>query len=151
VKIGDQILLAENYARKPESGNFWSYDNHEENKVKFGYLYDFETAKALAPKGWHLPSKTELEKLSNTLGGHSKEVYEQMKANGNSGFEGLFAGWRSVKGTYNGMGASAHFWTNTPEDEKHAWQFKIGAYSHHAEFEKGEIGLGLSVRYFKDK
>jgi uncharacterized protein (TIGR02145 family) len=151
VKIGDQILMAENYAGKPASGNFWSYDNHEENKVKFGYLYDFETAKAIAPKGWHLPSKSELEKLFNMLGGHAKEVYEQVKSNGNSGFEGIFAGWRSIKGTYNGLGASAHFWTSTLEDDKHAWQFKIGAYSHHAEFEKGEVGLGLSIRYFKDK
>jgi uncharacterized protein (TIGR02145 family) len=142
--------MAENYSKKPSEGNFWSYEEHEENHVKYGYLYDWETARAIAPKGWHLPTKAEMEKLMNSLGGHSRELFEQLKPGGTSGFDGLMAGWRSVRGVYNGLNASAHFWLDTSEDEHHAWQFKISAYKHHAEFEKGEKSQGLSVRYFKD-
>jgi uncharacterized protein (TIGR02145 family) len=151
VKIGDQILMAENYAKKLESGNFWAYDNHDEHKIKHGYLYDWETAINIAPKGWHLPVKAELEALYQSLGGHSKEVFEQLKLGGASGFDGLFSGWRSMRGAFNGIDASAHFWCNTSEDEAHTSQFVLSAYKHHAEFEKGEKGLGLSVRFFKDK
>jgi uncharacterized protein (TIGR02145 family) len=151
IKIGDQVLMAENYAKKPAEGNLWAYDNKEENRIKYANLYDWETAKSIAPKGWHLPTKAEWEILFHVLGGHSKEVFEQLKQGGLSGFDGLLGGWRSIRGAFNGLGASAHFWCDTSEDENHAWQVKLGAYQHHAEFEKGEKSLGLSVRYFKDK
>ena len=151
VKIGEQIIMSENFAKKPSTGNFWCYDNNEDNVVKFGYLYDWETAKSVAPKGWHLPTKTEWETLYQSQGGHAKEDYEHLKTGGSSGFEALFGGWRYVRGAFNSLGASAHFWSDTAENETHAWHFKMGAYSHNAEFEKGEKGLGLSVRFFKDK
>jgi uncharacterized protein (TIGR02145 family) len=151
IKIGDQVLMAENYARKPAEGNFWIYENKEENRVKYAILYDLETARKLAPKGWHLPTKTEWETLFQALGGHSKEIFDQLKPGGMSGFDGQFGGWRSARGTFTGLGASAHFWTDTLEDEHHAWQMKLGAYQHHAELEKGETGIGLSIRYFKNK
>jgi uncharacterized protein (TIGR02145 family) len=151
IKIGDQVLMAENYAKKPKEGNFWIYDGIEENRIKYAYLYDWETAKSIAPAGWHLPTKSEWETLITALGGHSKEVFEQLKIGGFSGFDGTLGGWRSSRGTFTGLGASAHFWSDTAEDENHAWQLKLGAYKHHAELEKGEKALGLSIRFFKDK
>jgi uncharacterized protein (TIGR02145 family) len=151
VKIGEQIIMSENYAKKPTSGNFWMYDNNEDNVVKYGYLYDWQTAKTIAPKGWHLPSKAEWKTVFQSLGGHTPEVFEQLKAGGSSGFEALFGGWRYVRGSFTGLGGSAHFWSETQENETHAWHFKIGVSGHHAEPEKGEKGLGLSIRLFKDK
>ncbi len=151
VKIAGQVIMAQNYAKKPAEGNFWAYEDDEENAKTFGYLYDWETAKKLTPKGWHLPTKEEWERVFQSLGGHSKEVYDKMKAGGNSDFEARLGGWRYVKGVYNGKGASSHYWSDTSKDENHAWNFKLVAYGHHAEFETGEKGLGLSVRYFKDR
>lgn len=151
VKIGTQIMMAENYARKLDKEQYWVYDDHDENKTKFGYLYAWETAKKIAPAGWHLPTKAEIETLYQYLGGQTKLVYDQIKLGGNAGFEAQLGGWRTSHGAFNGLNASAHFWCDTSENESHAWQFKLNAYSHHAELEKAEKKLGLSVRLFKDK
>jgi uncharacterized protein (TIGR02145 family) len=151
INIGNQILFAENFAKKPDKGNSWAYDDTEINADKYGYLYDWETAKSIAPKGWHLPTKAEWERLHLFLGSNDKKVYDQIKVGGSSGFEGVFSGLRSTHKAYNSLGASAQYWSDTAEDEKHIWFFKLGAYSSNAKLEKGDPGLGLSVRFFKDK
>jgi uncharacterized protein (TIGR02145 family) len=151
IKIGDQIIMAENIAKNPVSGNFWAYEEKETNKVKYGCLYDWEAARTLAPKGWHLPSKAEWEKLYSFLGGDDKKVYEHLKAGGSSGFENLFGGERYARGAFNSLGASAHYWSDTPEDDKQVWQFKLGAYTETAGLEKADANFGLSVRLFRNK
>ncbi len=151
VKIGDQIMMSENYAIQPASGHYWSYDNHEENEIKFGYLYDFETANAIVPDGWHIPTKTEWETLFHTLGGKGKEVYNQLKSGGECGFNGHLGGYRSVRGVFNSIGVSGHFMCNTVENGNTVWHLKLSAYKHEAEFEKGEKELGLSIRLFRNK
>jgi uncharacterized protein (TIGR02145 family) len=151
VKIGDQVIMAENLAKKPAKGNFWAYDDKESNIVKYGCLYDWEAAGTLSPKGWHLPSKAEWETLQNFLGGDSKKVYEQLKTGGSSGFENLFGGERYARGAFNSLGASAHYWSNTIDDDKQVWQFKLGAYTESAGLEKSDPGFGFSVRLFRDK
>ena len=150
IKIGNHVVMAENLNRLQSSGNHWSYDNDDKNAVKNGYLYDWKTATTLAPSGWHLPSKEEWESLQKSLGDNSKEVYEHIKAGGSSGFENIFGGWRFARGTFNSLGASAHYWSSTEEGDKEAWHFKVSAYSGQAEMEKGDRHLGLSVRFFRD-
>jgi len=150
VKIGNQVVMGENFASFPSSGNFWSYENDQKNVIKYGYLYDWETAKKLAPHGWHLPTKAEWDTLYNDLGGKEKTVYEHIKAGGESGFDGLFGGWRYARGTFNSLAASGHFWSSTEDNEKEAWHFKTSALKGHAEIEKVDKGYGLSVRYFRD-
>lgn len=149
VKIGNQIIMSENYAKIPDEGNFWVYE--DEQGMSYDHLYDFDTARKIAPKGWHLPSKEEFQTLYHSMGGHTTEAFKQMKMNGDTGFDAVFDGWRSIRGVFNGLHASAHFWINTSEDENHVWQFVMNTSKHHAEFEKAEKGLGLSIRYFKDK
>lgn len=150
IKIGKQVIMAQNYASEPSEGNFWYYDNNEENKEKYGLLYDWETAKNIVPKGWHLPTQQEWDSMLQALGGKSKEVFENLKEGSSSGFDVKFGGWRSIKGVFNGDGASAHFWSDTTEGADMAWQLKLSAYNQHPEFEKGEKELGLSIRLFKD-
>jgi uncharacterized protein (TIGR02145 family) len=38
-----------NLAYKPKEGNFWAFNNDSGNVTKYGYLYDWETAKKVAP------------------------------------------------------------------------------------------------------
>jgi uncharacterized protein (TIGR02145 family) len=151
IKIGDQVMMAENLARRPAKGNYWVYENKESNKVQYGFLYDWEAARAIAPKGWHLPAKVEWESLFAFLGGEGKQVFEELRAGGNSCFESLFGGERYARGAFNSLGASAHYWSDTQEDEKQVCQFKLGAYTETAGFEKADPDFGLSVRLFRNK
>ncbi len=45
VVIATQTWLAENLAFKPAEGVYWAYDNNQINIPKYGYLYNWETAK----------------------------------------------------------------------------------------------------------
>ncbi|MBU0487368.1 MAG: hypothetical protein KKA07_15245 [Bacteroidetes bacterium] len=150
VKIGKQIIMAENMAFEPEVGKFWAYEDTYVKISAFGYLYDWETAKTLAPKGWHLPTKEDWETLYQLLGNKASTVYEQAKVGGNSGFNGVLGGWRYARGEYNSLGASGYFWSATEEDQNNAAYFKLGAYKKLAEFGKGKIEVAMSVRLFRD-
>jgi uncharacterized protein (TIGR02145 family) len=151
VRIGDHVVMAQNFARHSAKGRSWAYDDTEVNADKYGLLYDWETAKNIAPKGWHIPTKDEWENLHSFLGGNDKEVFEQLRLGGLSGFDGIYGGFRTVKGAYTSLGASGEYWSASSEDESHVYYFKVGAYTSTARIEKGEPALGLSLRLFRDK
>ena len=150
IKIGKNVLMADNYRRKPASGNSWIYEDREVNLAKFGYLYDLNTAIASAPKGWHVPTKEEWEDVINTLGGDSKKVYGQLKPGGETGFEALFGGERLSRGAFNNLNACAHFWSSTIDKDGQAWTLKLGAYTESVAMEKTDTTFGLSIRFFRD-
>jgi len=58
--------MAENLAFEPSTGNHWIYNS---NLATYGYLYDWQTAKNVCPRGWHLPSDAEWSTLTDFLGG----------------------------------------------------------------------------------
>ena len=125
VKIGDQWLMAENLAYKPDQGNYWAYDNDTGNIAKYGLLYDWETAKIIAPKGWHLPSESDWKTLRKSLGGKRdiykfaggtmEKVYKQMVV-GNSGFNALLGGVRSADGKFLLLNERADFWSSSKSE-----------------------------------
>lgn len=122
IKIGDQWIMAENLAYKPAHGNYWAYDNDTMNVAKYGYLYDWETAKQVAPAGWHLPTESDFltfrkslggkRDLYKYLGGTMEVVYKQM-AVGGCGFNALMAGGRRGDGKFFGLGERTDFWSST--------------------------------------
>ena len=67
VTIGTQTWFAENLSFKPSSGEYWAFVNNQDNVDKYGYFYDWKTAKNVCPNGWHLPTKTEFAKLQATV------------------------------------------------------------------------------------
>jgi uncharacterized protein (TIGR02145 family) len=159
-KIGDQIWMAENLnVSKFRNGDVipeaktneewirvakekqpaWCYYNNDVNNGnKFGKLYNayaVRDPRGLAPKGWHIPSTEEWDKLCIEISERkSKSVGLQLKSkmswqhNGDNcfGFDALPAGFRAGKDITNSLGEriykeasfvdlgkSCVYWTNT--------------------------------------
>lgn len=79
VTIGDQVWMAENMrSTKDRNGNAiakgyetsettpyrYCPDDNSANVSKYGYLYNWEAAMKVCPKGWHLPSEAEWTQLT---------------------------------------------------------------------------------------
>jgi uncharacterized protein (TIGR02145 family) len=73
VKIGGRRWMAENLNYKPPKDNSWCYDNVDSNCVKYGRLYDWNTAKKVCPAGYHLPSNKEWDALGKAAGGEQSD------------------------------------------------------------------------------
>lgn len=130
VKIVDQCIMAENLAYKPDTGNFWAYENNDSNISTYGYLYDWETAMSIAPEGWHLPSKSEWYTLQKSLGAkrttwsYLKMMYPKLIVGGSSGLNMLLGGLRNCNGEFKYLGERARFWTSTTSRPFH-WKGSI--------------------------
>lgn len=124
VKIGDQWIMAENLAYKPDKGNFWAYENNESNIAIYGYLYDRVTANNIAPEGWHLPSSDEFIAIRKALGckrsliTYLEDIYPKLIDGGSSGLNMLLGGMRTCDGKFMYLGEKARFWTSTNNGSK---------------------------------
>ena len=118
VKIGDQWIMAENLAYKPDSGSYWAYDNIDSNIAIYGYLYNWETAMNIAPEGWHLPLRKETRTVEKRLGAKMhvfsqlEKIYPKLLVGGSSGLDMLFGGMRTCDGEFKHLGDRAMFWNS---------------------------------------
>jgi uncharacterized protein (TIGR02145 family) len=168
VKIGEQWIMSENLAYKPDQGNYWAYDNDTNNVASYGYLYDWETAKKIAPEGWHLPTREEWSVFHKSLGGrnfhlskNSKSIttkYEKLIAGGSSGFNALFGGKCYKNGElFEQLGKIGDFWSSTGSVDG-PYLFFVAKPNSLFNNKKGIAGLknynnstgGKSVRLFRD-
>jgi len=162
VKIGNQFWMAENLAYMPISGNYWAYDNNISNISVYGYLYDWNTACKVCPKGWHLPSDAEWSELSDSLGGINvaggkfKETgtthwnSPNTGATNETGFTALPGGYRDFYGPFAAIGESGLWWSATEFDTTVAWyRYMKFNYSnvYRGSYDKE---AGFSVRCVKD-
>jgi uncharacterized protein (TIGR02145 family) len=110
--------MAENFAYKPDIGNYWAYEDMDSNIAIYGYLYDWETAMNIAPEGWHLPSRKEWMAVQKTLGAkmnmypYLEKIYPKLIVGGSSGLDMLLGGMRSCYGEYINLGDKARFWNS---------------------------------------
>jgi uncharacterized protein (TIGR02145 family) len=136
VVIGNQEWMVDNLAYAPSTGNYWPYNNNDNNIQTYGYLYDWETAVNVCPLGWHLPTDEEWSVLSSfvgeTAGGKLKATgtLEQssglwlspnLGATNESGFNALPGGIRNPGGSYADIGKVGTWWTSTEFNEQGAW------------------------------
>ena len=174
IKIGEQVWMAENLAFKPSIGNYWAYDDDISNVPKYGYLYDWETAKNVCPTGWHLPSDDEWKELEIFLGMSQEETnYDRARgsdeggkmkevgldhwnspnkgATNSSGFNGLPGGYR-LSNRYDYIGNVGFWWTATmnPNITPMVW-FRTLTYNT-SFINRGAWGgaQGISVRCVQD-
>ena len=156
VKIGDIVWMAENLNYKPEIS--WCYGDDESNCKKYGRLYDWQSAKAACPSGWHLPSSGEWNKLIAATGG-AKLAGKKLKAksgwseNGNGtddyGFSALPGGFRNDYGrfTYADYG---YWWSATESGGGKAYGRYMNYHNDYLLDYTGDVQNGLSVRCVED-
>ncbi len=127
VKIGNDIWMSENLAYKVDTGGCWAYNDDINNVNTYGYLYNWWTAKVVAPDGWHLATNNEWQEMIDFLGGEHyaggklKEEgtshWQSPNTGGtnSSGFNGLPGGRKnnSNTGTFVHMGYYGYWWTST--------------------------------------
>lgn len=142
----------------------------------YGLLYNWHAVKDIrniSPLGWHVPTQTEIEILSNYLGGYSvaggklKEtgiVYwndPNIDATNESGFNGRGAGARVPSGDllealFEGINSGAGWWTITESGSLSIYYFILQTdgilYEHswYGVYVENSREIGYSVRLIKD-
>ncbi|OFY27136.1 MAG: hypothetical protein A2275_14650 [Bacteroidetes bacterium RIFOXYA12_FULL_35_11] len=151
VTIGTQTWIAENM--KFNTGkNFWCYQNKSENCDKYGGLYGWEASKTVCPPGWHLPSKTEWEKLFEAAGGEGPKAYSNLVEGGKMGFNASFIGSLGDSIKFYDFGMYGYYRTKT-ETEKYAdysWYVSFGKKNKMAVVYNDYKADGVAVRCVKD-
>jgi uncharacterized protein (TIGR02145 family) len=117
VKVGGKTWMAQNLNYK--TGNSWCYGNEDSKCNQYGRLYDWNTAKAACPSGWHLPSRVEWKDLETAAGGDvagkNLKAASGWSGNGNGtneyGFSALPGGARVVDGGFLLAGSNGLWWT----------------------------------------
>jgi uncharacterized protein (TIGR02145 family) len=157
VIIGTQIWMAENLAYKPRSGNYWAYDNSSSNVAKYGYLYDWQTAKNVCPAGWHLPSDGEWTQLTDFVGsnpGTKLKAKNGWSSNGNGtddySFSALPGGYRDTNGTFNNFGYYGYWWSSAEYATYNAWRRRMTYHTSDVSRYYSNKIWGFSVRCVRD-
>lgn len=155
VQIGEQIWLSENLKTtkfndntpidRVNAANNWielttsaycDYANSDVTGDMFGRLYNWYTANSgnICPVGWHVPSAQEWETLDTFLGKNAAvKIKEESgefwpiesEASNETNFSAIPAGYRDFKGSYNGLGRDAAWWSTTANGNNYAWLFEI--------------------------
>ena len=159
VKIGNQEWMAENLAYKPSSGNYWAYDKDNTNVAKYGYLYDWNTAKKVCPTSWHLPSDRDWTVLTDHLGGHQVAGVKMKSISGwkdggkgtnESGFNAFPGGYRNSNGHFGTIGNLGYWWSSSENDAYSAWRRELNESSGYVNRLSNNKTYGFSVRCLRD-
>jgi uncharacterized protein (TIGR02145 family) len=96
-----------------------------------------EGARGICPMGWHIPSHSEFETLSNTIlnDGNSLKAVGQGSGTDNSGFSALLAGSLDNSGNFGALNSYARFWSST---DYYTLVYSFGVYE-----SKSDIYLSL--------
>jgi uncharacterized protein (TIGR02145 family) len=159
VKIGNQWWMAENLNFRPNTGS-WFYKNDSASYAYYGRLYNWHSADYVCPSGWHLPSDREWIMLEIAAGLDPSEAYntewradgvrDELIHGGTTGFDFLYAGFRTPEELYNGGKIAAIFWTATQANTNEHWYrgFNSSFSGSHRIFLSDEYGF--SVRCVKN-
>ena len=127
-------------------------------------MYDWETAKTIAPTGWHLPSQTEWETLVNSLGGKNKAYTKLLEsgtqhwgtpnnATNESGFTALPGGYFDQRdNSFNLLGHLTMFHSTTeyPNKNTSVLSLVINENFKEAAIEGSPKDLAVSIRCIKN-
>ena len=155
VKIGQQVWMAKNLAYKTSSG-CWAYNNDSSNVARYGYLYDWKTAKKVCPRGWHLPTVKEFATLFKNVGGSNSKAYQALLPSGSSGFLAQFGGYyndcRYQRAYFWGIGMFNVLYSSSKDVNGGVWKAYIRLYGKEAGVKRarGIPRYAYSVRCLKN-
>jgi len=157
VNIGGKTWMAENFNCNVSGSK--CYGNSGANCDKYGRLYNWETAMAVCPAGWHLPSKSEWEALDKAVGGE-KAAGKKLKAkngwseNGSGtdefGFSALPGGYGRSDGSFYGAGKFGDWWSSGKGNNYYAYARGIYYYYEYADLYYQHKSHLFSVRCVQD-
>ena len=180
VLVGKQCWLKENlratHGRDGKTLNYYIPNGNPANVQTYGYLYEWRSAKSVCPKGWHLPTMEDWEKLEDQVvllgmscgDGLQKQVakavasekgwqsstnacavgYNQQPNNA-SGFSVHPAGLYNYE-HYNNFGYKANFWCAKEYDAAYAYSCGISYDNASLKRFLDSKASGFSVRCVKD-
>ncbi len=157
VEIGRLVWMNENLAYAPKEGNFWTYNNDKKNLIKYGFLYDWDTAQEVCPLGWHLPSAEEWDNLSDLLGNtlvdeNANDLSSKNRKGNNlkSTFATQLGGYRHYEGAFYEIGEAGYWWSSTVDAPIDTWsRYVFYTDSNLVRYNLGATD-GFSVRCVKD-
>jgi uncharacterized protein (TIGR02145 family) len=140
IKIGTQTWMADNLNYNA-SGSV-CYNNQAGYCETYGRLYNWETAKAACPSGWHLPTDAEWETLTSYVGSNAGIELMQDSCPSNaqiiivdntnkSGFAALAGSFGNPDGSFgpgNSFGRpeeGGYYWSATADGANSAWSRKM--------------------------
>jgi uncharacterized protein (TIGR02145 family) len=165
---GDNIpeVKDQNKWKTLTTGAWCYYNNDPKNAEIYGKLYNWYAVndpRGIAPEGFHVPNKGELEMVIDnnkftrgiaTEGFNIPTKDEQDMAKVNNRFIGLLGGWRgrdNIAGNYfHGIGSYANWWSSSELDTAFARYVTLNHESHIANMTSYYKISGFSVRCLKN-
>ena len=159
VTIGNQTWMAANLNYNSGTGS-WCYENKDANCVKYGRLYNWQSAVSACPGGWHLPTDNDWKKLEMYLGMSDAEAQKlywrgngegaQLKSGGSTGFNALLGGRRDSGGEYGYLGTYGYYWTSSKQSESSAWYRLLFSDNELVYRFRTNVAAGYGVRCIED-
>jgi uncharacterized protein (TIGR02145 family) len=164
--------MAENLNYAIASGS-WCYNEQASYCETYGRLYDWATARAACPSGWHLPSNAEWDALSRCADGtsgtdsfyNSPTAGRKLKAtsgwndiqvgrSGNGtddfGFSALPGGFRDTDGSFIYAGDGGLWWSASEYDASRAYYRDMHSSTDEANLRTYDKAIGFSIRCLQD-
>jgi len=161
VKIGEQVWMAEDLNYNASGSK--CYKDDPDYCDKYGRLYNWETAKKVCPKDWHLPTKSEWEVLTAAVDGEktegkhlkSKSGWNDDKGkSGNGlntyGFSALPGGYGNSVGSFGDVGSHGYWWSASEYNSDRAYYRNMSYSKESASWFNGDKSFLFSVRCIKD-
>ncbi|NTV45450.1 MAG: hypothetical protein HGB11_02765 [Chlorobiales bacterium] len=156
-----------NVAAATGAPGYCIYDNDAANASTYGHIYNWyavNDSRNIAPAGWHIPTRAEMQTLMDFLGGDS-QAGNALKESGSthwqssntaatnsSGFTALPGGFRYENGNFLNKGEFAYFWSITTfsNDATEAYYRSIYTGNGSVNDFYTSKATGFSVRCIKD-
>ncbi len=162
-EIEDNTIWS-NILNNNDSTPAWCYYNtNAAINTTYGKLYNWYAVadpRNVCPTGWHVPSDTAFQQLSDYLGGDTVAggkmktitlwVTPNTAATNESGFSGAPGGLRTGNGMFSSLGAVGFWWSSTGYDIYNTWYRQLNYNSAGTSVYNTDKTTGLSVRCLRN-